>query len=521
MSAISFPDPSATNPVTGAPYGDGWYNEQNGVTYTYANNVWSAVTEPNTSLDARYVEVAGDDMTGNLTLGTDKITLDATAGLGEFKGGVKVAGGSLAGVETGIYQIGDNLDICFNGNEVAQFFDNGAGIKCWTFGAPQDPNIGFNVRSSPAVYQPTGAATQTGNQFRTYVAANAKRVSNVASSISLDEATVLDNYTLFTGNLTTEAGKGPLSEATVYYAGSTSNTANYAATNNYGFYSEIYGSVVGNNNFNFYAAGNAPNYFEGEINVQRNKGLRIGPYGAQKDDVTIIKQPWEDDWTTDQTHDVLTAVTSGIVHSRLCFFNGSNDVGATLLLNNRHATSNSTVFASFRENGSVIGSIQSDGSGGIVINGTSDYRIKENITPLSPAADKIKALKPCNYNFIGRTKIATGFIAHELQEVLPEAVTGTKDATQAIGTLADYDGTVLETAVTEPSAEELEYTEEVETDGVATMVTRTKTWSPTGTRPVYQGVDQTKLIPLLTKALQEALTTIDDLQARLAVLEAA
>ena len=102
---------------------------------------------------------------------------------------------------------------------------------------------------------------------------------------------------------------------------------------------------------------------------------------------------------------------------------------------------------------------------------------------------------------------------------MPRAVSGTKDATEAIGTLADYDGTVLESDVTEPSAEELEYTEEVETDGVATMVTRTRTWTPSGTRPVYQGVDQTKLIPLLTKALQEALDRIETLEADVATLQ--
>ncbi len=99
----------------------------------------------------------------------------------------------------------------------------------------------------------------------------------------------------------------------------------------------------------------------------------------------------------------------------------------------------------------------------------------------------------------------------KLQEVLPEAVTGTKDGTEAIGTLADYDGTELETSVAEP--DDLTYTEQVETDGIATMVTRTRTWTPTGTQPVYQGVDQTKLIPLLTKALQEALTRIEELES--------
>ena len=132
------------------------------------------------------------------------------------------------------------------------------------------------------------------------------------------------------------------------------------------------------------------------------------------------------------------------------------------------------------------------------------------------AVDEIKALRPVNFNYIwapGRTR--PGFIAHELSDVLPVAATGTKDETEAIGTLADYDGTVIETEVTEPSAEELTYTEEVETEGVTTQAIRTRTWTATGTRPVYQGVDQTKLIPLLTKALQEALTEIDTLKTRL------
>ena len=80
------------------------------------------------------------------------------------------------------------------------------------------------------------------------------------------------------------------------------------------------------------------------------------------------------------------------------------------------------------------------------------------------------------------------------------------DATEAIGTLYDFDGTVLETEVTEPPAEAQSYvTEEGET--------RVKSWIETGTRPVYQGVDQTKLIPLLTKALQEALERIEALEA--------
>jgi hypothetical protein len=145
---------------------------------------------------------------------------------------------------------------------------------------------------------------------------------------------------------------------------------------------------------------------------------------------------------------------------------------------------------------------------------TSDYRLKENIVDLPSAIERIKAIKPYQYNFKNEPDVIhEGFVAHELQPHSVLTVTGIKDEEEAIGTIADYDGTVLQTAVTEPSAEELEYTEEVETDGVATMVTRTRTWTATGTRPVYQGVDQTKLIPLLTKALQEALERIEALEA--------
>ena len=65
-----------------------------------------------------------------------------------------------------------------------------------------------------------------------------------------------------------------------------------------------------------------------------------------------------------------------------------------------------------------------------------------------------------------------------------------------------------------------ELTAEVpEVEATYTTVTRTKTWTPTGTQPVYQGVDQTKLIPLLTKALQEALERIEVLEQEHAAMQ--
>ena len=111
------------------------------------------------------------------------------------------------------------------------------------------------------------------------------------------------------------------------------------------------------------------------------------------------------------------------------------------------------------------------------------------------------------------------------------AVSGTKDATESIGNLIDWNGKVIETDVVEPSAEQLTYEEEVtETvtgpagildKEVTKTVTRTRSWTKTGERPVYQGVDVSKLVPLLTKALQEVMQKNEDLEARIAALEGA
>jgi hypothetical protein len=117
--------------------------------------------------------------------------------------------------------------------------------------------------------------------------------------------------------------------------------------------------------------------------------------------------------------------------------------------------------------------------GGITTNGTttayvtaSDYRLKENIVPLTGAIDRLNDLRVHRFNFIADPDhTVDGFIAHEVQAVVPECVTKTKDAVDDNG------------------------------------------------NPVYQGIDQSKLVPLLTAALQEALAEIESLRARVTALE--
>jgi hypothetical protein len=151
----------------------------------------------------------------------------------------------------------------------------------------------------------------------------------------------------------------------------------------------------------------------------------------------------------------------------------------------RHATSATTannVCAFFNPNG-LVGVIQLNGSGTTYVT-TSDYRLKENATEISDGITKLKTLKPYRFNFkADPTKTVDGFFAHEVTAV-PEAITGIKDE---IATQAHVN------------------------QGLAENVGD----------PVYQGIDQSKLVPLLTAALQEAIGKIEVLETKVAALEAA
>ena len=118
-----------------------------------------------------------------------------------------------------------------------------------------------------------------------------------------------------------------------------------------------------------------------------------------------------------------------------------------------------------------VGSI-SVGTASTSYNTSSDYRLKENVADMTGAIDRVKALAPKRFNFIADADTTVdGFLAHEAQTVVPEAVIGSHN--------------------------------EVDEDGNAVM----------------QGIDQSKLVPLLTGALQEAIAKIEALEARVTALE--
>ena len=126
----------------------------------------------------------------------------------------------------------------------------------------------------------------------------------------------------------------------------------------------------------------------------------------------------------------------------------------------------------FTDTGQSRGDITSNGTG-VSYNTSSDYRLKEDCIAVANASTRVNALKPVNFAWKADGSRVDGFLAHELAEVVPEAVTGSKDAVDADG------------------------------------------------KPEYQGIDQSKLVPLLTAALQEALARIETLEADVATLKGA
>jgi hypothetical protein len=175
-------------------------------------------------------------------------------------------------------------------------------------------------------------------------------------------------------------------------------------------------------------------------------------------------------------------------------------------------TANTDVMRFDNPNGRV-GSISTTNSS-TSYNTSSDYRLKTDAQPMTGASARVQALNPVNFEWIADGTRVDGFLAHEAQNIVPEAVTGTKDAMRDEEyevTPAVYEDVVIP-AVLDEDGNELE-AERTEQQLVTEAVMGTRSV------PDYQGIDQSKLVPLLTAALQEALTEITALKARVTALE--
>jgi hypothetical protein len=141
-----------------------------------------------------------------------------------------------------------------------------------------------------------------------------------------------------------------------------------------------------------------------------------------------------------------------------------------VVFNTTASGTGATSLVRFRRNGTNVGEIEVTGSATTYAT-SSDYRLKENVQPMTGALAKVQALKPVAYKWKIDGSSGEGFIAHELQEFCPDAVTGEKDAVDAEG------------------------------------------------NPKYQGIDTSFLVATLTAAIQEQQAIITALTARVEALE--
>jgi hypothetical protein len=161
-------------------------------------------------------------------------------------------------------------------------------------------------------------------------------------------------------------------------------------------------------------------------------------------------------------------LSSGIICS---YFDGS--VANGMQIHDTRTTSGTDIAIIFTRNTTnSVGSITTTTTS-TAFNTSSDYRLKENVSAVTDGITRLQQLNPSRFNFIADpSRTVDGFIAHEVQTIVPEAITGEKDAVDADG------------------------------------------------NPVYQSIDQSKLVPLLTAALQEAIGRIETLEAEVAALKA-
>jgi hypothetical protein len=157
--------------------------------------------------------------------------------------------------------------------------------------------------------------------------------------------------------------------------------------------------------------------------------------------------------------DYRTNAAAGVYGVSITATDSQSDIGVA-----GSGTSSQHRIKFFNTNGQV-GAINTSGSA-TSYNTSSDYRLKENVTTSWDATSRLKQLKPSRFNFkTDKDTTVDGFLAHEVSSVVPEAITGEKDAKDADG------------------------------------------------NPIMQSIDQSKLVPLLVKTIQE-------LEARITALEA-
>jgi hypothetical protein len=255
--------------------------------------------------------------------------------------------------------------------------------------------------------------------------------------------------------------------------------------------------------------------YGGQIRFGKNEGISndavLGTWGANN---TLFFTDSTERMRIDSSGNVLFGISASID-------SGDNGISLTtagivgLGRFGRSGTGSNTHIQFYNGNGNV-GTITTSGSA-TAYNTSSDYRLKENVSYDFDATTRLKQLKPARFNFIASpNKTVDGFLAHEVQSVIPEAITGIKDETETKEkVVVNSNGRVIAQNIEQADWEAGKIPNEEGTS----QYPIDSTWEASKVVPIYQGIDQSKLTPILTKALQEAIARIESLEARLTALE--
>jgi hypothetical protein len=275
--------------------------------------------------------------------------------------------------------------------------------------------IGDNAAAAAYGLVTAGSTTSGANQY-SIAATNALSgttwSSSFLSQLSIPTATTVTNAAGLRIVNPTVSGTGAITSSHGIYIDDLTT-----GTNDFGITSLV---SSGTNKWNIYASGTAANYFAGNVLVG---GTTVN-----------AKFSLESSLTASDGFCVKNTVTQSGTQYFVAFRNSAN---------------------------SIAGSIAHTGTTTVAYNTSSDYRLKENIAPMTGALSKVALLKPVTYKWKVDGSDGQGFIAHELAEVEAGCVTGEKDAVDADG------------------------------------------------NPVYQGIDTSFLVATLTAAIQEMKAIID------------
>ena len=168
----------------------------------------------------------------------------------------------------------------------------------------------------------------------------------------------------------------------------------------------------------------------------------------------------------------------------------------------------------FRKSHVQCGSI-SVSSGATAFNTSSDYRLKENLTPLTGALDRLDSIPVYNFNFKAEPdRTVDGFLAHEVSEFVPEAITGTKDEMESVVVTKAVEAVEAVAATYYEDGDELPDGKSIGDEKTPAVEAVEAVAEVTEEQPKYQGSDQSKLVPLLVAAVKE-------LKAKVTALESA